>query len=63
MDKIFLKPEERSFTTMAARARFLWLVIAALLLPWAASLSHEAQHTERFNEVFNQQADSESSLR
>jgi hypothetical protein len=42
MDKFFPRAEERSFTASVARARFLWLLVAALLLPLAASLAHEA---------------------
>ena len=48
MEKLFLKREQRSFTSSVARARFLWLLIAALLLPFAASLSRNTERSERF---------------
>lgn len=44
MKKFFPRAEVRSFTLAVARARFVWLVVAALLLPLAASLS---RNTER----------------
>lgn len=49
----FRKHEERSFTIAIARGRFLWLLVASLALPFAASLSHSASHSEQF-EVFVQ---------
>ncbi len=49
MAKIFMKAEERSFTSSIARARFLWLFVAALLLPVAASLAHNTKQSERFD--------------
>ncbi|MGZ3651611.1 MAG: hypothetical protein ACXVB9_07570 [Bdellovibrionota bacterium] len=49
MKIFFLRAEERSFTSSVARARFLWLLVASLLLPFAASLSHNAQHSDRFD--------------
>ena len=48
MNKLFPKPEERSFTVSVARARFVWLFVAALLLPIAASLSHNTPRSDRF---------------
>jgi hypothetical protein len=49
MTKIFNRPaEERSFTIAIARGRFLWLFMAAMLLPFAASLSTTASHSEQF---------------
>ncbi len=48
MTKLFSKAEERTFTSSVARARFVWLFIAALLLPLAASLSRNAPKSERF---------------
>ena len=45
--------DQRSFTVAIARGRFLWLVVASLLLPFAASLSTSAQHSEQF-ETFAQ---------
>lgn len=63
MQKLFfLKADERSFTASVARGRFLWLLIAALLLPLAASLSHNTRHSESFDSTFRP-ADDSSSLR
>jgi hypothetical protein len=49
MTKIFSRPvEERSFTIAIARGRFMWLFMAAMLLPFAASLSTTAAHSDQF---------------
>lgn len=46
--QLFHRPDDRSFTTHVARARFLWLLVAALALPLAASLSGGVEHSDRF---------------
>jgi hypothetical protein len=43
--------EERSMTLTLARARFVWLLVAALLLPLAASLSRNTKHTSSFENI------------
>ncbi len=38
-------------TLTLARARFVWLLVAALLLPLAASLSRNTKHTSSFENI------------
>ncbi len=49
MQRFFVRQEERSFTQAVARGRFLWLLVAALALPLAASLAENSAKSERFD--------------
>ena len=51
MEKLFLKREQRSFTSSVARARFLWLLIAALLLLVSFTVVISAQRITKLTDA------------